>query len=718
MGKKNLVLSLLLLGGALLFDGAVFASSQGPRGDTTMESKGSYRKQLLLEYRSLATGTSEAPLRELREGDDAAALAKGKHKTALVLHALRRLAGEEAFSRLSGADRATLSSRSWDELRARSEKELGRDLGWFFRQWVDGQGLPDLRAENASVRRYGSRFELSFDLVQKGGTYTLDIPVAISFFGKAVKREVLRLDVEKKHIALVVDEEPKRVVIDPEYDVPRKLTDAEVPPLLATLLSEGKPLVVTAATGTGIYGGAIEGWKRQGLEARQPGTIKDGELKSTSLLVFGADNPVVERLYGEVEPGQGSLTLRAKKNPWNSGKVVVIVEARTAQAAADAVAAVADHGMCSSLSIDGKGQATQKTEESEEGIALELREETGAIDLSALTTLSRVIEGLSWKKIVYVGEYHDRFAHHNVQLQIIRGLHRKDPKLAVGMEMFQRPFQKTLDEYVSGSIDEREFLVRAEYFKRWNFDYNLYKPLLDFARAEKIPVVALNLRKEITDKVSKTGMDSLSEEERKDVPAQMDFSDTEYRDRLLQVFSQHRGSADRNFDFFYQAQLLWDEGMARSIDDYLRKNPDQRMVVLAGQGHLLYGSGIPKRTFRRNHADYATVLSDSEVEPGIADYVLFPQALDGLTAPKIMANLREDGARVSIAGLPDGSVSKKAGIQVGDVVVSLDNVPVRSVDDIKIALLYKKPDDTVRIKVVRNRFLLGDTEREFLVTLQ
>ena len=147
----------------------------------------------------------------------------------------------------------------------------------------------------------------------------------------------------------------------------------------------------------------------------------------------------------------------------------------------------------------------KETLETEQGIVMELREEAMAIDVSALKTLSNVIAGVSGKKIVYVGEYHDQFAHHNVQLQIIKELFRKDPKIAVGMEMFQRPFQKTLDEYIGGSIDEREFLKKSEYFKRWGFDYNLYKPILDFTRAEKIPVVALNLSREITDNVSKNG---------------------------------------------------------------------------------------------------------------------------------------------------------------------------------------------------------------------
>jgi len=36
---------------------------------------------------------------------------------------------------------------------------------------------------------------------------------------------------------------------------------------------------------------------------------------------------------------------------------------------------------------------------------------------------------------------------------------------------------------------------------------------------------------------------------------------------------------------------------------------------------------------------------------------------------------------------------------------------------LKIALFYKKKDESVRVKVVRKRFLLGDKEMEFEVKL-
>jgi uncharacterized iron-regulated protein len=718
MRKYYFIMFMIILAGFSPFADKGFAAFSGQNGETRMKNDWTHRKQLLLEYGALATATNEVSLRDVRSKTDEASRAMGHAKTVLVFHLLRRMAGEEVYSRHAGTDAVEDPVRSWDEIKGRFEKELGQDLGWFFRQWVDRKGLPELRVEHASVQRNGSRFKISFDLVQKGEVYTLDIPIFIPVIHGKGKTELVKLEAETKKVVFFVDDEPSAVVIDPEYDVPRRLTEAETPPLLAKLLSEKEPVLVTASTGSEIYAGAVAAWKLRGAEERKADTIKDADLSASSFLAFGQDNPLVGRLYGRVETGNETLTLMAKKNPWNPDRVVVIVQARNGQAASEALSAVLLHGTCSTLSIDAKGRVAKETLETEQGIVMELRDEALAVDVSALQTLSKVIAGVSGKKIVYVGEYHDRFAHHNVQLQIIKELVKKDPKISVGMEMFQRPFQKTLDEYIGGSIDERAFLKKSEYFKRWGFDYNLYKPILDFARTEKIPVVALNLSREITDKVSKTGMGSLTEDERKDVPEQMDFSDKEYRDRLRQVFDQHKTASERNFDFFLQAQILWDEGMARSIDEYLRKNPDQRIVVLAGAGHFAYGSGVPKRTFRRNGFSYATVLIDVAIEENIADFVVFPPSLDGMTSPKIMAVLKESGKQVSIADLPEGSVSKKAGIKVGDIVVSLDNALIRSVDDVRIALFYKKSEDNVRIKVMRMRFLTGNAEMEFDVTLQ
>jgi membrane-associated protease RseP (regulator of RpoE activity) len=172
-----------------------------------------------------------------------------------------------------------------------------------------------------------------------------------------------------------------------------------------------------------------------------------------------------------------------------------------------------------------------------------------------------------------------------------------------------------------------------------------------------------------------------------------------------------------DFMNFYQSQIIWDETMAQSVDEYLRKNPDDRMVVLAGGGHLIFGSGIPKRAFRRNGLDYAILLNDESVERKIADFLLFPEPITPVKAPKLMVMLKKEGNRVKVAGFGEQSVAEKAGIRKDDLIVSLDGEKVSGIEDIQLFLFYKKPGDSVTVTVLRKRFLFGEREMRFEVTL-
>jgi aminopeptidase N len=689
--------------------------SEGKMSDADWAS----RKQALLEYGSRVDEKNEVSLTEFAGGEDEVSLAIERGKAAMIFHVLRKQVGEEVFSRAAGkfTGREPSGKDAWDDVRSIFEKESGADLGWFFKQWVDRKGLPDLTVENAAVRRSGNRFEVSFDLVQGGEIYTLDVPVFIASARGAGKSDVVKIDAQTKHVSLSVEDEPLTLVLDREYDVPRRLAIEERPPLLATLFGDEKPLIVSPITGRDAYAPLIAALKQRGAEEQAAAHVTIYGVKS-SLVVMGSDNPVIPRLYGKTEAGEGTFSLSAKKNPWAPERVVVIVHAASAAEAAALAPTIYRYGGFSSVTFTNKDtKPVVKTAASQRGIEMELREPTAVIDLSALKTLDDTIRDAEGRKIVYVGEYHDQYAHHLVQLQVLKGLYRKDKKLGVGMEMFQRPFQKVLDAYIAGSIDEREFLIKSEYFKRWGFDYNLYKPILDFARAEKIPVIALNVSKEIPDKVSRTGLDSLTAEEKKDVPQQLDFSDEEYRERLRDVFSRHKGSGEKSFDGFYQAQILWDETMASSVDEFLKKNPDYRMVVFAGGGHLAYGSGIPKRAFRRNGLSYSIILNDSDPERDIANYLVKPQPLDGTPAPKLMAMLKVENKRVFVTSMAEDGVAKKAGIRTDDAILSFDGTTIESVEDLKLELFFKKKDDVVKIKVLRKQFLFGDKEMELEVKL-
>ena len=334
---------------------------------------------------------------------------------------------------------------------------------------------------------------------------------------------------------------------------------------------------------------------------------------------------------------------------------------------------------------------------------MELEADAPAVYVPDVKSLSQVIDNVRDRRIVYVGEEHTNYAHHAVQLEVIKGLLGKERKIAIGMEMFQRPYQAVLDDYVNHAIDRKTFLKRTEYFTRWRFDYELYKPIIDYARENRIPVIALNMEYEILDLVSKNGLDALPSNLKANIPLDMDFSDDQYRDRLKKIFVEHTSLKDRNFDFFFQSQILWDETMSQSADKYLAAHSDYQMVILAGSGHLMYGSGIPKRTFRRNGLGYAVILSDADLDKDVADYVVFPRHIEGPKSVRMMVLLNEEKGKVTITGFPENSISKKAGLEEGDIIRFIDDVPITGIDDVKIYLLEKKKGETIRVKVLRGK---------------
>jgi uncharacterized iron-regulated protein len=685
-----------------------------------------YRKQLLVNYAAYVNEKNETTLREFRSRTDLSSRAIGYGKSAMVFHMLRTRTGDEQFfaALKQFIETNRFRTASWDDIKTAFEKRSGKDLSAFFKEWLDGKGLPEVRVEKASVLRKGGKFEIIIDVVRKNSAIPLELPVAVSYLRGGGKKDVLVLDADKKSSSLLVDEEPATAAIDGEYDLARKPTADEMPPVIARLLGDAAPVIVATEAGINHYQAVLIGFagKEDGRTDKKGGEVTgkgltDAVLKASNLVVLGADNPVLGRLFGATAAPTAGFSLEIRKNPWNPEKVVGIFHAASAEEADAAFPKISHYGKYSSLAFVKGKNVDKKIAPSERGIIMELREEPTVVDLSLLRKLSDVIESAAAKKIVYVGEYHDRFSNHTIQLQIIRALQSRNSRFAIGMEMFQRPFQKTLDDYISGAIDEREFLNRSEYFKRWGFDYNLYKPILDFARQAGVPVIALNLRKEITEKVSKEGMDSLTDEERKELPRETDFSDEDYRHRIRQVFDQHKNAESKSFDFFLQAQVLWDETMAESIDEYFKKNPDHQMAVIAGGGHLVYGTGIPKRTFRRNGLSYTIILNDGDIERNIADFIIFPQPLDGMTAPKLMATFKEEKGRIVFNDFVKESPARAAGIRADDLLISLDGVPVKTIPDIRTALFFKNKGDIMKVKVVRKRFLLGEKELEFEVKL-
>ncbi len=219
-------------------------------------------------------------------------------------------------------------------------------------------------------------------------------------------------------------------------------------------------------------------------------------------------------------------------------------------------------------------------------------------------------------RVVYVGERHDQPADHGVQYAILRRLHRDEPSLAIGMEMFQVPFQRALDDWSAGRIDETVLRRETEYDQRWGFDFALLRPVLEYARNRGIEVVALNAPREVVYAVARDGLESLDPDTAAALP-ELDLEDAEHRAMFDEEFDAGEHAVENGVDQYYQAQVLWDETMGARVAETL--DADQgpaKMIVFAGRVHVKRGLGIPSRAARRGAEPYMVVMpvTQSELE--------------------------------------------------------------------------------------------------------
>lgn len=246
---------------------------------------------------------------------------------------------------------------------------------------------------------------------------------------------------------------------------------------------------------------------------------------------------------------------------------------------------------------------------------------------------------LGEQRAVCVGEEHNNPHHHWVQLDVVRHLSHW-PVFALGMEMVQRPFQGVLDDFAAHKIDDDAMRARVGWEDRWGYDYNFYGPTIHAALENHAQLLALNAAKELTKKVVHHGLESLTAEEKAQIP-QLDLDDKAHRawfDALMEDMGgseahahapaptdpkpspQHgEGSGSGSgsdeaapetpsADRIYTVQVIWDETMADTAATWLKEHADGHLVILAGGGHC-HDSAIVNRIKRRGIAQVVSIRS-------------------------------------------------------------------------------------------------------------
>lgn len=349
-------------------------------------------------------------------------------------------------------------------------------------------------------------------------------------------------------------------------------------------------------------------------------------------------------------------------------------------------------------------------------------------------TEAELIELAGHARVVYVGEMHTNMEHHRVQLAVIEALAKRWPgKIAVGMEMFQRPAQPQLDQWSRGGLDVKAF--KQLWYDNWGEEYGYYQAILELIRDQKIPLIALNASDEQVQKVRKQGLGGLSADERAWL-GPIDEKDPYQRQAMQAIFGGHLHGGESGFEHFYQSMLLWDETMARSAAEFLSSpaGKDKKLVILAGGFHVAYGYGIPKRLFRRLPEpglivlpytpdalipeEYRMPVQAPELPLYLADVIwstgysepkikrvrlgvqLAPTKPPGPSTPPQPQPDRQAGA--GVLNVEPGSPADKAGIKPGDRILSINRHDVGSGYELVEQLRMIEPGERAAITLDRS----------------
>ncbi len=679
-----------------------------------------YRKNILQQNTLYGYPQAQFAVNHFLSRYDKTSKAIGYGRAAMIFHQLYRysLARDkstqifyQAIARFIQENR--YRKASWHDIQKVFEEFLGYSLYEDFHHWLTRKDLPRIKiTKEAELVVDSGKILLNFELQQQTASkqpFHLHLPVQIQYL-KQVEQKQLHLTKMRQSFSIELKQLPQSVVIDANYDLIRALDEEELQPTL-DFLATTKPLLAVVGSQEHEQWLALLKSINPSVQILSPEKFRLNMLEQQSLIIVGKQEKILQHIFANAPyPSQGML-IDISSNPFNQKYLIARIQLAETEDIANyhkLKYRLKHYGQYSRLWWQREDKETgrvllqQKLKKTTtNGLVLYQRNSDYALQVAKPLNLHDIVARHQNRQIFMIGEKHDNYAHHLNQLQLIQLLHQDRESLVIAMEMFQKPFQKVLDDYIQQKIDEKTFLRQSQYFDNWRFDYNLYKPIIDYARDNKLPLLALNVTPDITRTVSRKGFQALGSKQQKQVPQQLDLTNWQYRQDLRQIFEQHPG--ERKFANFLASQAIWDEAMAETAVNYLRQHPQATMVILAGNGHLRYRYGIADRIERRLGIRPLVIVQDEQVSTDIADYILFPEPVAGAETPKIGVYLdSENKDRLEVTKVIKNSVAQKSGLQEGDIIISLDAQPIKDFTDLKLALMSIASKSEATMEISRN----------------
>ncbi len=222
-------------------------------------------------------------------------------------------------------------------------------------------------------------------------------------------------------------------------------------------------------------------------------------------------------------------------------------------------------------------------------------------------SLNRMASQLAEYDIIIFGEYHDNDVIHRLQAELLPLLLRNVSDLTISMEMFERDTQIFIDQYLEGAIEEEEFIEMSRAWPNYQTDY---RDIIEFAREERIPVIAANVPRRYAADVNRYGLKVLTEipdTERVYLAEEVIITEDSYKEKFFDTMKTlshmdigNRDELEDRLNNLYAAQSLKDDTMAESIVNFKQRVPETRVIHFTGDFHSRGRLGMVTKIKERN----------------------------------------------------------------------------------------------------------------------
>lgn len=289
----------------------------------------------------------------------------------------------------------------------------------------------------------------------------------------------------------------------------------------------------------------------------------------------------------------------------------------------------------------------------------------------AAASLDDLVQAMATADVTFVGEEHNDPTAHWIELELLRRAHQvygagEDGRgVTLSLEMFESDVQDVLDEYLAGLITETHFRAASRPWDAYETDY---RPLVELAKAEGLPVIASNAPRRYANRVTRMGRDGLLElgPDARATLAPLPYGEASeaYRNQWIRVIAaageaqaEACGSPEEETDGHARprhdastyanalhTQALWDATMAFWIADHLLRNPGDLVLHMVGSFHVERGTGIPEHLAR--------------YRPGTSQLIIVVRAVEDIEA----FDPERDGEREDFVVLTSESSTREVDI--------------------------------------------------------